>query len=258
MHDLLETRERMGVRTVLNTIETVANPADASTHVGSFYHLSFAKRLAETVAASETVGFDRVLLVQGLEGYDDVRPGETTSAEFDGEFGERDLVIDSWTREHLSIDDVAAESARITEAVLAGERDDAFATAIAQNAGLRIYAGGDAGTVGEDNRTRTRGARGRSRRGATRSPARVRAMTDPLEVGETDAPPVETKPYKHVFEASRCFGAGRCAEVETNWALNLETGLAEPRAYFFDEDDLAENVAATEVCPAKTVTARST
>ncbi len=149
VHDLLETRERMGVRTVVNTIETLANPADASTHVGSFYHLSFAKRLAETVAASETVGFDRVLLVQGLEGYDDVRPGETTIAEFDGEFGERDLEIDSWTREEVSVDDVAAESARITEAVLAGERDDAFATAIAQNAGLRIYAGGDVETIGE-------------------------------------------------------------------------------------------------------------
>ncbi len=76
-------------------------------------------------------------------------------------------------------------------------------------------------------------------------------MTDPLEVGETDAPPVETKPYKLVFEASRCFGAGRCAEVATNWTLNLETGLAEPRAYFFDADDLEENVAAAEVCPAK-------
>ena len=76
-------------------------------------------------------------------------------------------------------------------------------------------------------------------------------MTDPLEIGEADAPPIEEKPYKLLFEANGCFGAGRCAEVSDNWTVNLETGLGEPRTYFFDEDDLADNVAAAEACPAK-------
>lgn len=76
-------------------------------------------------------------------------------------------------------------------------------------------------------------------------------MTDPLEIGEADAPPIEEKPYKLLFEANGCFGAGRCAEVSDNWTVNLETGLGEPRSYFFDEDDLADNVAAAEACPAK-------
>ncbi|MHC3438158.1 anthranilate phosphoribosyltransferase [Natrialbaceae archaeon A-gly3] len=149
VHDLLETRERMNVRTFVNTVETLANPANASVHLGSFYHLSFAKRIIDTVAESESLAVDRVLMFQGLEGYDDVRPGETTVAESDGEFSQTVLEIDSWEREDLAVDDVPGESARITEEVLSGEREDAFATAIAQNAGLRIYAGGDADSIEE-------------------------------------------------------------------------------------------------------------
>jgi len=74
---------------------------------------------------------------------------------------------------------------------------------------------------------------------------------DPAEVGEHDAPPVEEKPYKVVFEANGCIGAGRCAEASANWDLDLTTGIAAPRSYFFDEADLAHNVRAAEVCPAK-------
>ena len=74
---------------------------------------------------------------------------------------------------------------------------------------------------------------------------------DPDDVGETDAPPVEELPYKVVFEANRCIGAGKCAEVSTNWSLSLDTGIAQPDVYFFGEADLAHNVRAAEACPAK-------
>jgi ferredoxin len=74
---------------------------------------------------------------------------------------------------------------------------------------------------------------------------------DPSTIGERDAPPVEEKPYKIVFEANKCIGAGKCAEVSDNWKLDLTTGIASPRAYFIDEDDLDENVRAAEICPAK-------
>ena len=87
--------------------------------------------------------------------------------------------------------------------------------------------------------------RGRSEEGGGREPV------DPAEIGEVDAPPVEEKPYKVVFEANACIGTGKCATVSSNWELDLETGVARPRTYFFDEDDLAGNVHAAEVCPAK-------
>lgn len=74
---------------------------------------------------------------------------------------------------------------------------------------------------------------------------------DPTEVGEVDAPPVDEKPYKVIFEANACIGTGKCATVSSNWELDLETGIARPRTYFFGEDALEENVRAAEVCPAK-------
>lgn len=74
---------------------------------------------------------------------------------------------------------------------------------------------------------------------------------DPAAIGEADAPPVAAAPYKVIFEADKCIGSGKCAEVSGNWSLSLETGIASPDVYFFGEDDLAHNVRAAEVCPAK-------
>lgn len=74
---------------------------------------------------------------------------------------------------------------------------------------------------------------------------------DPTDIGEQDAPPVSEKPYKIIFEANKCIGAGKCAEVSDNWELDLSTGIASPKAYFIDEADLDANIRAAEVCPAK-------
>jgi anthranilate phosphoribosyltransferase len=150
---LAERREKMGVRTFVNTIETLANPAEASTHLGSFYHLPYAKRIIDTFGESETATVDRVVMFQGMEGYDDVRPGSTKVAvwnegeemdDFDIETPEYGMDFES---EDLAVEDVAADSAEITEAVLEGEREDRFADAVAVNAALRVYAGGDADDV---------------------------------------------------------------------------------------------------------------
>jgi len=74
---------------------------------------------------------------------------------------------------------------------------------------------------------------------------------DPSSVGETDAPAVSEKPYKLIFEANKCIGAGKCANVSANWEMNLDSGMGEPVSYFFDESELDHNVEAAEVCPAK-------
>lgn len=76
-------------------------------------------------------------------------------------------------------------------------------------------------------------------------------MTDVMELGERDAPPIEEKPYKVVFEANRCIGAGQCAEVSGNWEMDLSTGLARPVSFFFDGNDLDSNIRAAERCPGK-------
>ena len=65
------------------------------------------------------------------------------------------------------------------------------------------------------------------------------------------APDVDEKPYKIIFEGKGCIGAGRCAEVSDNWTMSLETGLAQARSHYVDEDELEENLEAARVCPAK-------
>jgi anthranilate phosphoribosyltransferase len=173
---LYDRRAEMGVRTFCNTVETLANPANADVHLGSFYHLAFAKRIVDTFGEMESQDVGRVIMFQGLEGYDDIRPGTTVVAEYDrrraggggdgGDGGQggtedgdgegtdeggafTDYEIETaaygmgFEREDLAVGDVAADSARITEEVLTGERDDGFADAVVLNAALRMYARGD-------------------------------------------------------------------------------------------------------------------
>jgi len=153
---LFDRRDQMGVRSFVNTVETLANPADADVHLGSFYHLAFATKMTETLQLAESQDVSRTLFFQGMEGYDDVRPGTTVVAEWNaGDDELRDFEIQTaeygmdFESEDLGVEDVAGESAAITEAVLAGERDDQFADAVALNAALRIYAREDADSLDE-------------------------------------------------------------------------------------------------------------
>jgi len=171
IHSLFDRRDQMGVRSFVNTVETLANPADADVHLGSFYHLAFATKMTETLQRSERQSVSRTLFFQGMEGYDDVRPGTTVVAEWgsvrstdesssgeqsdprDGDEELDDFEIETaeygmdFESEDLGVEDVAAESAAITEDVLTGDRDDQFADAVALNAALRIYAREDAPTI---------------------------------------------------------------------------------------------------------------
>ena len=145
IHALLDRRAQMGVRTFVNTIETLANPAGASVHIGSFYHLAFAKKMIGAIDASDRANFDRVLLFQGIEGYDDVRPGYTKVAEWDGdeisswEIEPEDLNL-TFEMDDLEVEDVPTDSARITREVLDGVREGPFVEATLLNAALRLYA----------------------------------------------------------------------------------------------------------------------
>ncbi|RYJ14714.1 anthranilate phosphoribosyltransferase [Halogeometricum borinquense] len=156
IHDLWERRDQMGVRTFVNTIETIANPAKADVHLGSFYHLAFAKKVVDTFEQSEQLSPRRVVMFQGMEGYDDIRPGYTKVGEStDGEFTDFEIETAEYgmdfETEDLEVDpdDVAGDSAEITESVITGDRDDHFADAIELNAAFRIYAREDAETLEE-------------------------------------------------------------------------------------------------------------
>jgi anthranilate phosphoribosyltransferase len=94
-------------------------------------------------------------MFQGMEGYDDIRPGYTKVAEwsegsdledFEIETAEYGMDIETEDLE-VDPDDVAGDSATITREVLAGEREDAFADAVALNAAVRMYAREDVETL---------------------------------------------------------------------------------------------------------------
>ena len=151
--DLFDRREQMGVRTFVNTVETLANPAGASVHLGSFYHLAFAKKVVETFDRSTFHDLDRVIMFQGMEGYDDIRPGYTKVADWraDGSFEDYEIETAAYGMDFeeadLEVDDVAGDSARLTREVVAGDRTDHWADAVALNAAVRIYARGDADSL---------------------------------------------------------------------------------------------------------------
>ncbi len=144
---LEDDRRALGVRTFVNTVETLANPAEASVHLGSFFHTTFGERVINTFAESRTQEIDRVLMFQGLEGYDDVRPGHTTYVEWDGAEIETDRHEMAFDGDALDVDDVPGDSARITEEVLSGEADGDLADAVAFNAALRLYARDDVESI---------------------------------------------------------------------------------------------------------------
>jgi anthranilate phosphoribosyltransferase len=156
VHALWDRRDQMGVRTFVNTVETIANPARADVHLGSFYHLAFAKKITDTFAEMESQSPHRVVMFQGMEGYDDIRPGYTKVGEWtDGEFTDYEIETPEYGMdfeyEDLGVDpdDVAGDSARLTEEIVAGEREDHFADAVALNAAFRIYAREDADSLDE-------------------------------------------------------------------------------------------------------------
>jgi len=87
--------------------------------------------MIRTFQACESQSVERALFFQGMEGYDDIRPGSTVVAEWPSENTDADDegIYDFEIRtseygadlesEDLEVDDVAADSAAITEAVVA-------------------------------------------------------------------------------------------------------------------------------------------
>ena len=156
VHGLHGRRDQVGVRTFLNTVETILNPARADVHLGSFYHLAFAKKITDTFDLMDTRSPGRVVMFQGMEGYDDIRPGYTKVGEWaDGEFTDYEIETPEYgmdfDSEDLEVDpdDVAGDSAELTAEIVAGDRDDHFADAVALNAAFRIYARDDADSLDE-------------------------------------------------------------------------------------------------------------
>lgn len=71
---LTPIRHHFGVRTLMNSVEKLFNPADAPHHISGFYHSAYLNRMADCLPAENS------WIVQGDEGSIDMRLGKKTRA----------------------------------------------------------------------------------------------------------------------------------------------------------------------------------
>jgi anthranilate phosphoribosyltransferase len=139
-------RQLMFYRSFLHACEVMLNPAGAKRSLIGAAHESFLERFA--TAAGER-GQERVMVVQGLDGGDELPLAPTPVAEYrDGNMERYTLSPGDFglaEKEHHPCEEPAAAAAR-AEAALAGN-DDAHLDAILFNAGIRIHLGGGADTI---------------------------------------------------------------------------------------------------------------
>jgi anthranilate phosphoribosyltransferase len=148
LDELRDHRADLGVRCFLNTIESMVNPANAKKHMGSFYHLSFAKRVCDTFEEMDSLSPDRVTMIQGIEGQTEFRPGVSVVGvldhhEFeDHEIPTGELGLD-FDREALSEPGADAQrSAQLLVDFLSGEDvPSSYKTSVLLNTALKLWAG---------------------------------------------------------------------------------------------------------------------
>jgi anthranilate phosphoribosyltransferase len=165
VYAIRELREEIALRSCLNTVEKIYNLADADYSIIGLTHLPYMRKM---MTAATNMGFKRILIVQGIEGNEDVptsRPCRaflwergTTSKEQgeedDGLAGATELRIDAAeyglqpaTREEMAGGD-AAENAAIARRVLASE-PGGHRDLVLLNAGVRIWLTERAESIGE-------------------------------------------------------------------------------------------------------------
>ncbi|MEF2966793.1 anthranilate phosphoribosyltransferase [Paenibacillus sp. M1] len=138
--ELRRIREEIGLRTILNTVEKLADYGCSPYLVYGVYHNTIFDRTAQLL---ERLDYRRALIVQGVEGSEDVYIDRTTRV-YLVENGEAKLhVIDpeAYGLEASAPEPLttAAGQLRITEAVLTGEAHIAYINQVLLNGGLRLH-----------------------------------------------------------------------------------------------------------------------
>lgn len=134
---LTELRHNFGLRTVLNTVEKLFNPANAPYQISGFFHANYINRLR-----SMQTGSALSYVLQGEEGSIEVAVGKRTPV-FAIEKS-ADLTIDPSTiglvgkRVRLELSPVLADHVALNQAVINGEIGDAL-TQVALSTGVILH-----------------------------------------------------------------------------------------------------------------------
>lgn len=155
MKHAIGPRKELGIRTIMNILGPMTNPAGVPNQVIGVFAREFCRSMAEV---SNRLGSKHVLVVHSLDGLDEISiASETCVAELkDGQVTEytidpEALGVKSGNLTGLSVEDSAGSLALIRDAL--GKREGKFAdkaaSMIALNAGAAIYAANVAATLGQ-------------------------------------------------------------------------------------------------------------
>jgi anthranilate synthase/phosphoribosyltransferase len=153
MRHAAAARKALGIKTIMNLIGPLSNPADAAYQVIGVYD----EGLLETVArAARILGVKRVLTVHSRDGYDEISPcAPTDMVEIDENdrlkrfvFDPKALGFGTYRSEELA-GASARENARLARDLVAGAGRPALEAAVAFNAGAALYTAGRASSIQE-------------------------------------------------------------------------------------------------------------
>lgn len=152
MHALMPLRQELGLRTPLHMVEKVADLGRAPFHLLGVAHMPYLKQLLPLMAA---LAWQRTLVVQGMEGHEDVTTSRGTRiVEVDAagdpvesRLDAAELGLQPASDEDLAPGD-ALRSARMTLAVLDGSASPSQRDLVLLNAALRIRVAGRASDIG--------------------------------------------------------------------------------------------------------------
>jgi anthranilate synthase/phosphoribosyltransferase len=153
MRHAAPARKSMGIKTIMNLVGPLSNPADAAFQIIGVYD----QALLEPVArAARLLGVRRVLTVHSQDGFDEISPcAPTDMVEIgpDGEvrrsvFDPRAFGFGAYRAEELTGGD-AAENARLARDLACGAGRPALEAAVALNAGAALYVAGRVASIQE-------------------------------------------------------------------------------------------------------------
>ncbi|MCF7949670.1 MAG: bifunctional anthranilate synthase component II/anthranilate phosphoribosyltransferase [Spirochaetia bacterium] len=144
-------RRELGFKTIMNLLGPLSNPAGAKYQLLGVYDPDYCLPMAQ---AAVTLGVERVLVVHGNDGLDEISisaPSKTVYADAEGklevgEFNPEDHGLSLYPAEELqggSAEDNAAEARRILD----GEGRPAIRASVLLNAGAALYVYGAAGSI---------------------------------------------------------------------------------------------------------------
>lgn len=140
-----EVRRSLGIRTIINLLGVLANPAGVSRYVVGVWHPSLVEPAAKALSLLKT---DRAWLLHGNDGLDELTlSGPTLVAETVGtqtrrfQIAPKDFGLKPAKIDHLRAN-TSKESARIIREVLSSQRRDEARSLIVMNAAAAILVGG--------------------------------------------------------------------------------------------------------------------